>query len=336
MVSHAPRVGSGSIQLPNQVGLKGSTSTNEPGDEAEGTVYDVTRDPLNPKFYVRPLPNRPTIETSYVEGPNAPPAPYLTSKDSVARGKVVTLPFASRILGNQRSITIYTPPGADNGCKACDFLLLFDQSAYTSIVPTPVILDNLQSEGAIRPIVAVFVGNGPPPARSRELPPNPKFLAFLREELLPWVRSRYAFSHDPNRAVVGGLSLGGLAAAYVALKSPDLFANLLSQSGSYWWWQGWSADDDNSTLLNRDSGWLTHEYAVAHRPPLKAYLEVGVWEGTLMNLPNRAFRDVLRAKGYTVDYREFVGGHDYACWRVTLSEGLKSLIGRRSHWRNLS
>jgi S-formylglutathione hydrolase FrmB len=64
------------------------------------------------------------------------------------------------------------------------------------------------------------------------------------------------------------------------------------------------------------------------RPPLRGYMEVGEWEGTLMNLPNRSFRDVLRARGGSVDYREFMGVHDYACWRVSLDEGLKSLIGR--------
>jgi enterochelin esterase family protein len=57
-------------------------------------------------------------------------------------------------------------------------------------------------------------------------------------------------------------------------------------------------------------------------------MEVGSREGTLMMLHNRAFRDVLRAKGYEVDYSEFTGGHDYACWRTTLPVALKSLRGR--------
>ena len=32
-------------------------------------------------------------------------------------------------------------------------------------------------------------------------------------------------------------------------------------------------------------------------------------------------------KGYEVDYREINGGHDYACWREELAEGLVAVLG---------
>jgi enterochelin esterase family protein len=41
----------------------------------------------------------------------------------------------------------------------------------------------------------------------------------------------------------------------------------------------------------------------------------------------RYMRDVLRAKGYTVHYSEFSGGHNPMNWQGTLANGLLALFG---------
>ena len=55
--------------------------------------------------------------------------------------------FASSILGNERRVFVYTPPGYSTEHEPYGLLLLFDGSAYIQLVPTPTIMDNLLSEG---------------------------------------------------------------------------------------------------------------------------------------------------------------------------------------------
>ena len=179
----------------------------------EGAAHELFVDALNPRTWVngwmRLLETGEWTEDwpvrgSYAEGPHALVDRYVTPRQGIKRGKAFTHDVGSELLGNQRKITVYTPPDHDRGCAECDLLLVFDRAAYISAVPTTVILDNLQADGAIGPLVAVFVGNTQAPGRGAELPPNPLFQRYLREELLPWLRKRYQFTSDPRRSVVAG------------------------------------------------------------------------------------------------------------------------------------
>jgi predicted alpha/beta superfamily hydrolase len=54
--------------------------------------------------------------------------------------------------------------------------------------------------------------------------------AFLIDEVLPFVSSRYRVSDEPARTGIGGTSLGASAALYVALNRPDVFRLALIES----------------------------------------------------------------------------------------------------------
>jgi enterochelin esterase family protein len=129
--------------------------------------------------------------------------------------------------------------------------------------------------------------------------------------------------HRPG-AVLAGSSLGGLAAACAALARPDLFGNVLSQSGSFTW---------------RPAGepweWVARQIEARPKLPVRFYLDIGLLEtlpvektGPSLLGSNRRLRDALWAKRYAVSYAEFAGGHGYANWQGTIADGLMALLGR--------
>ncbi|MFI6938382.1 enterochelin esterase [Streptomyces sp. NPDC050418] len=177
-------------------------------------------------------------------------------------------------------------------------------------------LDAAAGKGLLPPMVTVMVETMGRDARVRDLSCNGEFVDWLADVLLPWARTEFGATHDPARTVIAGQSAGGLTAAFAGFRRPERFGNVLSQSGSFWW------PDD--TEFDSGSEWLTRQYAVTGRRPVRFHVEVGLQEWMLL-AQNRHLRNVLEAKGYEVTYREFNGGHDYACWRGGLLHGLAGL-----------
>lgn len=250
---------------------------------------------------------------SYLECPPRADAP---------QGKVDRYSFRSRILRNQRDIWVYTPHGFPQESKPYKLVLLFDGEAYTTLIPTPTILDNMIADGEIPPTVAVLVGSIDTDTRNIELPCCQPFNDSLITELLPWVRSHFHVSSNPADVVVAGSSYGGLAALFAGIKHPEIFGNVLSQSGSFWWKpEGASSPSWMLSLVNGTSC-----------KPIRIYLEAGKLENidyegfpSILRV-NRELQKLLKSQGYEVYYHEFNGGHDYFNWQYTLPEGLKTLL----------
>lgn len=295
--------------------------------QVNGLTYELFADPHSRHRYVDDFEGTPT-PTSYFEGPSAPDEAWLQPNPSIVSGSLDTFTIASTILGNTRSVSVYTPAGYARGSPRLPLLVLFDREGYLLSVPTPTILDNLIAAGTLPPLVAVLVSAIDDTHRSDELAANPRFAAFVVDELLPRVRKNYRVTRDPRLTVVAGSSLGGLSAAYIGYLHSETFGNVLSLSGSYWWHP--SVDDESEHATDQGSGWLPRQYAAQARLPLRFYLAVGSAEGQPMLAPNRLFRDVLTAKGNPFYYEEFHGDHSYLNWRDGLVAGLRFLLAERT------
>ncbi|HXQ10526.1 MAG TPA: alpha/beta hydrolase-fold protein [Caulobacteraceae bacterium] len=281
-------------------------------------------------FVSRAGEGRPDDHTSFVSLPQAPDDQLACKRPDIARGWIDRLALRSELMGNERNIWVYTPPGYASGDQVYPLLLAFDGGWALTRVPTQRLLDNLLADGRIKPVVAVFIDNPTPDSRNLELPCNESFARFVEEELLPWLRGRYRISDSPADHFVTGASYGGLAAMWFGYRLPHLFGNVISQAASLWWGPGFRMD------VPRSAGgyppeWLIEQYRASPRLPVRFWMEIGLMEHpSLMIEPNRRMKALLEEKGYDLTYSEPCGGHDTALWRGTLGSALAKMLAPAS------
>ena len=304
-------------------------------------------DPLNPLRYECP-PNTSKFNCQSVgELPGAPAQPWLIAKPGIPEGRVEKQSIKSAIQKIDRPISVYTPPGYKADGPPNALLILFDGEDLPADPYAVTTLNNLIAASKIPPTVAVFVENVPR-RRLVDLVANAEFADFMAKELVPWVRAHYNVTKDPKQTVLTGYSAGGLASTYVALRHSEVFGNVLSRSGAFWWSfehhggvcgsrcpDSAGRRDESSADATTEGNFLVKEFLASPKLPLRFYLAAGTFEidregggGGILEA-TRHLRDVLRAKGYDVHYQQFVGGHDGLSWRGLLADGLMALLGPR-------
>jgi len=283
---------------------------------------------------------------SVAELPGAAPQPWLVAKPGVAEGRVEKQTIKSAIQKIDRPVSVYTPANYKADGPPNALLILFDGEDLSDDGQYRVTtLNNLIAASKIPPTVAVFVENVPR-RRLVDLVASDEFADFMANELVPWIRSHYNVTKDPKQTVVTGYSAGGLASAYVAFRHSEVFGNVLSQSGAFWWSfehnggvcgsrcpESGGRGGDGSRDATTEGNIMVKQILASPKLPLRFYLAVGTFEydrngggGEILE-GTRHLRDVLLAKGYQVHYQQFVGGHDGLSWRGTLADGLIALLG---------
>ena len=339
------------LRLPSGARFTYQLSPNDPltFDGPRAAQRSATRqsDPLsrNPLSACPPNVSKFNCQ-SVAELPGAAPQPWLAAKTGIAAGRVEKQTIKSAIQKIDRPVSVYTPPGYQSNGQPYALLISFDGEDLADDQNPINTLNNLIAASKIPPTVAVFVENV---SRRRlvDLVTNPEFADFMAKELMPWVQSHYNVTKDPKQTVITGYSAGGLAAAYVALRHSEAFGNVLSQSGAFWWSfehaggvcgsrcpdSGGRFSDNNPLDATTEGNIMAKQFLASPKLPLRFYLAAGTFEidrdgagGGILET-TRTLRDVLLAKGYQVQYQQFVGGHDGLSWPGALAEGLIALLG---------
>jgi enterochelin esterase-like enzyme len=273
-------------------------------------------DPLNPKTFTAYLSETGhDILFSLLELPGAPKLPWLHTYSIVAGTIKLYQPF-----DDQRRFWVYLPP-THLVSSPLPLLVVFDGREYKDMLHLSEMLDFLIAQRQIPPAAALLVDN---PDRS-ELVCQSEFADYIANKVLRWLRDTHAIPNISRQTIVIGSSYGGLAAAFVAFKYPQIFGVVLSQTG----WFRWHPEDDP------EHHWLARQMAEADKLPVAFWLQVGNLEiaqmldgGPSQLTANQHMRDTLRSKGYQVSYQEYSGGHDASSLEFPLAQALTEILNR--------
>jgi len=244
--------------------------------------------------------------------------------------------FRSKILDRERDILVYLPPDYEekrerrypvlylqDGQNVFDGATSFVQGKEWRADETA---QDLILSGTIEPLIMVGIYNAGHD-RMDEYTPTPDavigkggkadlYYRMLVEELMPAINRCYRTECGPERTALAGSSLGGLLSLHLGLTHPQLFGKVAALSPSVWW--------DDRALLREVN-------ALAEKPPLRVWLDIGTREGLIAIRHVRELRDRLLAKGWQLDadlvYFEAKGAvHDENAWAERVAPCLRFLF----------
>ena len=255
-------------------------------------------------------------------------------RTDIQHGKIDTITYASRTVGNNRRAIIYTPPGFSKKKRYPVLYLLHgiggDEKEWLNGGKPQVILDNLYAQNKIEPMIVVMP-NGRAMKDDRaggNIFDSAKVQAFstfekdLLNDLIPFIEKKYLVLPDREHRAIAGLSMGGGQSLNFGLGNPDKFA-----------WVGgfssapntkrpeelvadpeaarqklkllWISCGDNDGLIRISQ--RTHDYLFEKNVPHIYYIEPGVhdfkvWKNDLYMFSQLLFKpvDVSSFSKYTI------------------------------------
>ncbi|OGP66165.1 MAG: hypothetical protein A2169_14020, partial [Deltaproteobacteria bacterium RBG_13_47_9] len=222
----------------------------------------------------------------------------------ILHGALYDTTIYSNVLGNSRTIRVYTPPMYNpDGPDSFEVAVFHDGLDWINFSHANNALDYLIFNSHIRPLIAIFV---PPVNRDAEYIGDQQdpFAEFLTTELLPYIDAKYKTQKRPESRANIGISNGGNIALWILHKYPQEFGNAASFSGNI----------QSTTSSAFENGSLQSP---------RLYIDAGTYDLSGFLVLTRNFRQILQAKSYAHSYNEWHEGHSWGSWGAHLDNALE-------------
>lgn len=226
--------------------------------------------------------------------------------NGMARGRIDTLRFTSKIVESSRRLDIYLPSGYDQSETRYPVAYVNWGDLAKDWGKMPTSLDNL-IDHEVAPVIVVFIPHKAPQDFSEFFGKGQQqYAQMLAEELVPFIDQHYRTIASAETRLIVGPGFTGTPAFHAALKHPGVFGNIATQS---------------MFLLTADENELKKMTAEATKQPLRIYMDWGTYdyrspvENWDIGKSNQHMAEFFRDKGHTVTGMEVNEGFDFANWR---------------------
>jgi enterochelin esterase-like enzyme len=206
------------------------------GAYVEYAFYDPgSREKFLDPWNERTVNNGVGSRNNFFYMPEALPSPFTLRRAEVRGSTLTRHRVGTGFLQDdgERDVYLYKAPTSE----AVPLLVVYDGYEYLNRGRLTTIVDNLVAERLMRPVAIAFLQNGKS-RRNAEYLCSDATLTWLEHEVLPLAHEHLQLldiDKHPGAYGVLGASAGGLMSMYTGLRMPEVFGNVLCQSGVFSW-----------------------------------------------------------------------------------------------------
>lgn len=257
---------------------------------------------------------------------------------SATAGTVKNLSMPSKILGEDKTYTIYLPDGYDESDKSYPVLYLLHgawgkDTDWTTAGAAGEIADLTIRNSEATPMIIVM-----PDARG--IDPNLagphmgyfnqegwNYEEYFYQELIPYIESNYRAKSGKKNRAIAGLSMGGGGAVAYGQNYPEYWGSVCGLSGALGNFKDIGNEDGNQISRRGMSRYNQIQFVQDATPEqvdamkgIRWYIDCG--DDDFLAFPNVEFYKAMKMKQIPLEFRMRDGAHNWTYWRTALPKVL--------------